>query len=98
MELLATIFFTSYAFGAVFVICELCQRMSNGCEKFNDTIDQFKWYLFPAKLRKILPTVVMYVQQPNAVECFASIACDRETFKRVRCIYIQNNVTLISFN
>lgn len=83
MELLATIFFTSYSFGAVFVICELCQRTTNGCEKFDDTIGQLKWYLLPAKLQRILPTVIMYVQEPISVECFGSIACDRETFKRV---------------
>lgn len=84
MELFLMILSALYAFGAVFLVCELCQRISNGCEGFNDKIDQFKWYLFPAKIQRALPAIIINVQQPVYVECFGSIACDRETFKRVR--------------
>lgn len=79
-----TLFFSLYGFGAVFITCELCQRKTNSYEEFNDIIDQFKWYLFPTKIQQILPTILLEVQQPVHIECFGSIACNRETFKRVK--------------
>ena len=72
-----------YGFGLIFVTCELCQRMTNGCEEFIDVIQQFDWYLFAFKIQRILPTILINVQQPVYFECFGSIACDRKTFKQV---------------
>lgn len=83
MELLATINFTLYAFGDVFMICELCQRSSDRYDELNDIIGQFEWYFLPAKIQRFLPMIIMSVQEPVSFECFGSITCDRETFKRV---------------
>ena len=83
MDLLATTLFMLYAFGAVFVICEVEQLQSNHFEEFIDIIEQFKWYLFPMEIKRILPTIIINTQQPVSTECFGSIACNRDTFKRV---------------
>lgn len=74
----------SYAFQTVFITCEICQRITNGCDKFNDQIERFEWYLFPANIQRILPTIIINVQQPVYFECFGSIACNRDAFKQVR--------------
>lgn len=81
--MLATIFFTVYAFGTVFVICELCQRISDQYDELNDIFGQIKWYLFPMKIQRLLPLIVMSTQELVSIECFGSIACDRETSKKV---------------
>lgn len=88
MEILAILLFSSYAFGAVFIICELCQRVSNQCDDVGDIIGQAKWYLFPAKIQRILPLIIANVQEEVFVECFGSIACNRETFKRVNSLLL----------
>lgn len=72
-----------YAFGLIFVVCELSQRVTNAFEDLNDVIAEFNWYLFPSKLKKMLPTIMIVAQQPIEFECFGSISCSREAFKKV---------------
>lgn len=72
-----------YAFGTLFVACELGQRASNAFDEINDVIGQFDWYLFPDELKKILPIIMQFAQRPVDVEFFGSISCSREVFKRV---------------
>lgn len=84
--LLLTIFYAGYAFGVVFIICELGQRLTDAFEEINDEIDRFEWYLFPSEIQRMLPTIMISAQQPVVLECFGSIAGSRETFKRVSLI------------
>lgn len=72
-----------YAFGFVFVICELCQRVSNAFNDLNDKVFEFNWYLFPATVKQMLPTIMLYAQQPIVFQCFGSFSCSREAFKQV---------------
>ena len=67
----------------IFVGCEFAQRGCNGLNKINDVIDQFDWYLFPHKINRILPMIIIIAQQKIAIKCFGSISCDRDTFKKV---------------
>lgn len=67
----------------VFVCCELCQRMSDKYDEIDDTFGQFCWYRFPDEMKRMLPMVILFIQQPIVIECFGSIACNRETFKNV---------------
>lgn len=67
----------------VFTICELSQRLTNGYSDVNDMIVQFEWYLFPYEIRRILPVILNAVQQPVEFECFGSVACSRESFRKV---------------
>lgn len=83
MEMLATLFFTFYGFGAVFVICALCQQVTDQYVEVFDIIGQFKWYSFPRKIQRLLPFIILNAQELIPIECFGSIACDRETFKKV---------------
>lgn len=85
--LFVTIFYTSYAFGMVFMICELGQRMSNAFEEIEGVIVQFNWYLFPDKLKQMLPIILMNAQDQVAFECFGSIICSREAFRKVSSKY-----------
>lgn len=67
----------------LFASCELVGRISQEFNDICDMVDQFDWYRFPCEMQKILPIIMMSTQQPVEFECFGSIACNRETFKRV---------------
>lgn len=81
--LLITTIQTFYAFGIMFVACELCQRSNCEFGECNGMINQFKWYLFPVNVKRILPIIINHAQQSVDIKCFGSTASNRETFKYV---------------
>lgn len=72
-----------YAFAVMFITCELSQRSNRAFVECNDMIDQIEWYLLPADIQQMLPTIMNFAQQPVNIKCFGTTACDRETFKYV---------------
>lgn len=81
--LLVLVVQTCYAFGMVGVICELCQRITNKFNEFDDILSQFDWYMYPHQIQKMLLMLIMSTQQEIVFECFGKLSCDRESFKRV---------------
>ena len=79
-------FEVSYAFGFVFICCEVGERFSGSFNEICDIFDQFNWYLLPVKIQQMLPTVILIAQLPVVIECFGSILCLREAFKSVGLI------------
>lgn len=73
-----------YAFGMIFIACELSQRLTNAYSKIDDIFEQFEWYRFPNAVRRALPTIISMVQKPVEFECFGNVSCSRESFKKVR--------------
>lgn len=70
----------------VFVVCELSQDL---CDKYggvDDSFGQFCWYRFPDEIKRMLPMVILFIQEPISIGCFGSIECSRETFKNVSLI------------
>lgn len=74
---------TFYAFGAIFIDCELSQRVNLAFDECSEIINQFDWYLFPGELQRMLPIILNYAQQPVEIKCFGSTACNRATLKYV---------------
>lgn len=75
-------------FGVVFILfiaCELPEQTLNKITEINHEISQLNWYLFPSKMKKMLPLFVAVANDVEIVEikCFGSIPCNRETFKGV---------------
>lgn len=83
MVLLTTILEDSYAFGILFIGCELGQRVSLAFEECREMVNQFEWYLFPAEIQRMLPLILHFTQQPFNITCYGSTNCDRGTFKAV---------------
>lgn len=83
MALLLTIIDASIAFGTLFIACELSQRVETTFERIIGDIDQLQWYILPRELKQTLPTVIIIVQQRVCLECFGSISCNRDVFKKV---------------
>lgn len=86
--LLITIIEAMYAFGVVFISCELGQRSTNDFEECSEMIEQLDWYLFPAEIQRMLPIIINFAQQPIVFYCFGSAACSRDTFKKVRILAV----------
>lgn len=81
--LLVAIFYSLYAFGIIFVTCELGQRLSDAFEEINDEIESFEWYQFSYEIQQMLPIILIVSQQPVDLECFGSITGCRMTFQKV---------------
>lgn len=76
-------FYTRSAYGTVFTVCELSENMGNLFDTINAKFDQLEWYLLPNEVNKMLPAIINMTQQPTEIRSFGSIACCRETFKKV---------------
>lgn len=83
MALLLTMIDACIAFATIFIACELSQRVETAFEEIVVDIEQLQWYLLPKKLKQTLPIVIIIVQQPVSLECFGSISCNRDVFKKV---------------
>lgn len=81
--LLIAITYGCYVFGTVFIVCELCERGGNLFNEIDHVVGRLSWYNLPYKAQSMLPTILMMTQRPFKLECFGSIACNRETFKKV---------------
>lgn len=81
--LLITINEVMYAFGVLFIACEIGQRITIAFIECSDIIDQFKWYLFPAKIQRMLPLLMNFTQKTIEIKCFGGMKSDRDTFKYV---------------
>lgn len=71
------------AFGVVFVVCELSERMSTAFDDISDLVQQLDWYLFTIQLKLVLPTVIAFAQQSVDFPSFGSFSSNRDTFKKV---------------
>lgn len=67
----------------VFVTCELCQIITNKFEEIEEMNEQLDWYLYPDKMKQMLPTIFCMLQKPVIFECFGSFSSSRESFKKV---------------
>lgn len=73
-----------YQFGAVFIVCEVGERLTGLFIEIYDMMENLKWYLFPIDVQHALPIVIVNVQEYIVVACFGSISCCRDSFKKVR--------------
>lgn len=71
------------AFGLVGCSCEMGQRFTTEFDDVGDAVDKLNWYLFPIGVQRLLPTVIISAQQQLTIECFGSVSCQRESFKKV---------------
>lgn len=67
----------------VFFACEIGQRFSNAYEEIEFVVERMGWNYLPIVIQRMLPTIILNVQQPFEIMCFGSTACTRETFKKV---------------
>lgn len=73
--------FWSFAF--VFFFCEFGERVSNGFEELNDSLNNLDWYLLPIEIQRMLPTAMIIFQSPVVVPVIGKFSCSRYVFDRV---------------
>lgn len=86
IELIRPFAITFWSFIAIFVSCELSERMSMRFDEIKETINQSNWYSFPIEVQRMLPPVLMYTQEPiflHGFGRFGTLTLTRETFKKV---------------
>lgn len=84
MALLLTLFGSGYAFGAVFIACDLGQRLNDAFAEIGELVYQCDWHVFSVEMRRMTVVILTVLQQPVSFKCFGSISCTREVFKKVR--------------
>lgn len=81
--LFVTVFCTFYAFSLTFIACENGEQMTNAFDEIHCVIDQFCWYRFPMEIKRMLPVLINAAQKEVTIECFGSVSCSRDAFKKV---------------
>lgn len=84
--LLVTVVRTCYAFGLVFTICSLGQKLTKKFDEITDLFGQFDWYLFSDEINQMLLTITAILQRSIALDCFGSLKLGHEAFKKVSSI------------
>lgn len=82
---------TYYGIGAlatVLIASEIGQRITDAFDEIEYNLNQVDWYLLPIEIKRILPMMIANAQQPVSLECFGSIICSREVFKKVSMYYV----------
>lgn len=92
---MTTLFYASYAFGTVFLICELCERVGNLFIENDIKTGNLNWYSYPREFHGMFPTILIMTQQPFEIGCFGSITCSRVTFRKVNSKQIFKILCLI---
>lgn len=83
MMLWETIFCGFWALSLLFVACELGQRYSNGFNEIGKAFAEVNWYLLPIEIQRMLPTIMIYLQEPNDFRIFGNISTSRKQFQKV---------------
>lgn len=83
LELLESTVYGLFAFTEVLFTAEIGQIFGNRFEEIDGKFNELDWYLFPMKIQRMLPIVMINMQQSCLIECFGSLTCSRETLKMV---------------
>ena len=63
-------------------------RINRAFGEIEDEMYQMDWHLFPMKLQKMVPIILINAQQPVEFMGFGNFPANRETMKRVNKIQI----------
>lgn len=78
-----SIFYGVTIFMVVFFSCEIGQRVTNLFEEITDRFDQLNWYLFPLKVQRLLPTIMINMNEAIVIGCFGLMQGNRNQLKNV---------------
>lgn len=89
-------FQTLYSFGSVFVVCELCERVTQGFNDINAIFSKHTYLSYPIEIQRLLPIMIIFTQQKVDFELFGSLTCSRESFEQVSSV--NHFISPFSFN
>lgn len=68
---------------AVFLVCEIGERVTIEFDAFNESLILSDWYTYPIEMRRIFALVLSNAQKPVIVRGFGNTFCVREYFRLV---------------
>lgn len=81
---LAILFFQNLgAFFFIYLACEFGEQVRNAYDGIECEMSQLGWYRLPMEVQKILPTVMVFAQEPVVLRGLGSVVCSREVFQKV---------------
>lgn len=83
-----TLSYAFYSFGAILLVCEIGQIVSDAFEDNWHLHDQFKWHSFPTEILHVLPLVMMISQQPVDIQFFGNHSCKRCFSRKISTEYV----------
>lgn len=70
-----------YAFGLVFMFCEFGEQIKRRSDEINDAICDLDWNTFPLHVQRMMPVILLSVQNPVELTAYGGVRCARLTFK-----------------
>lgn len=83
MDLLIVIGLVFGAFGPIFLLCELGERLTDRFNQIENEIFQCNWYTYPMDIQRMLPIIISETQALFVLSGLGNIQCSREAFKNV---------------
>lgn len=87
MELIQPIALSYLSFSAIFMYCEFGEHVTDRFDEINDALYECNWHLFPYKIQKMLPIIMIGIAKPVKISGFGNISFTRETLKMVFIIF-----------
>lgn len=69
------------------MICYVGEGVRTKYLQLNDAIYDVSWYLYPVKLEKLVPLMLMHAEKPAKFESVGGLDCSLETLKTVTTSY-----------
>lgn len=67
----------------MFLACEFGEHLRCAYDKIECEINHLRWYRLSIELRRVLPVIILYAQEPVVMRGLGSVVCSREAFRQV---------------
>lgn len=84
-----------WSFGLMFFLSNSGQGVTDRFDGICNQIYQCNWYLFPIKVKQMLPTMMIATQKPAILCGIGNILCSRDAFKKVICTVVFKGIQRI---
>lgn len=74
-----------------FLVNNIGENVSIAFDAVNESMYEMKWYACPLDLQKYFIPMIGITQRSHRIPVFAVYDCCRDTFKRVRFVYLDKN-------
>lgn len=73
-----------WSFAIIWSVCEFGERVTQQFDALAQELFQFKWYLYPIEIQRMLLIFMAGVQQSALIRSYGGIPCTRESFGKVQ--------------
>lgn len=70
------------------LMCVFGEMVTTAFGELNETVYELSWHLWPIKLQKHVPVILIKTQKPVTFKGLFTMDCSRDTFKKVTNIVV----------